>query len=83
VYYTSVYLHKTGLRTGPLKQLDMMMMINPAYFYSLTVCPEEGVPLLTRKPLTLSGEMGYGHCNLTPNRKQKSECSNAEHFPIK
>jgi len=55
----------------------MMMMINPSNFYSLTVCPEEDVPL-TRKPLTLSGEMEYGHCNLTPNRKQKSECSNAE-----
>lgn len=75
-----VYLYKTGLRNEPLKQLHMMMMmiINPTHFYSLTVCPEEGVPLFQWRPQTLSGEMGYGHCNLTPNQKQKSECSNAE-----
>ena len=66
------------IMTTTTTMMLMVMMISLIYFYSLTVCPEEGVPLLTRKPLTLSGEMGYGHCNLKPNRIQISECSNAD-----
>ncbi|GFG30365.1 hypothetical protein Cfor_12942 [Coptotermes formosanus] len=77
-------------RTNPLNPLTWRFFLTPHIYigwmqiesieekHSLTVCPEEGVPLLTRKPLTLSGEMGYGHCNLKPNTKQKSECSNTD-----
>jgi hypothetical protein len=43
-------------------------------FFSLTVCPEDGVPLLTRKPLMLSGKTGQDSCNIKPAQKQKSEC---------
>jgi hypothetical protein len=46
-------------------------------FFSLTVCPEEGVPLLTRKPLMLSGKTGQDSCNMKPAQKQKSECLDA------
>ncbi|XP_033610214.1 pancreatic triacylglycerol lipase isoform X2 [Cryptotermes secundus] len=76
-------------RTNPLNPLTWRIFITPRIYigwmqvesieerYGLTVCPEDGVPLLTRKPLKLSGKTGQDSCNLKPTQKQKSECLDA------
>jgi hypothetical protein len=49
------------------------------FLFSLTICPEEGVPLLTRKPMMLGDKTGQDSCNFKPTKKQKSECLDAVH----
>jgi len=80
IYYNAVLLDKTELRNGPLKWLNRQKNNKCYSFFSLTVCPEEEVPLLTRKPLTLSSKMGHDGCNLKQTQKQKSECLDSVHW---
>ncbi|KDR08048.1 pancreatic lipase-related protein 2-like [Zootermopsis nevadensis] len=78
-------------RTNPLNPLTWRLFLTPRIYidqmhiesieerHSLTICPEEGVPLLTRKPLMLNDKTGQDVCNLKPTQKQKSECLESVH----